>query len=154
MRVRVAFRVGDRRLFARLIHWWDKTDNSHCEVSANWLANGAHRCMSASMLDDGVRAKTLTLTPDKWRVYEVPAEPAVALDWFEQHEGDRYDLLGLFGFVIRPIKGWLRAWFCSEACAAMLGLPEAWRYTPRSLELHCIAVGRRVELHWPEHLTE
>lgn len=151
--LRVAFRVGDTRLFARVIHWWDACDVSHCEVATAWC-DELHACASASMLDGGVRGKALALSPDKWRVYELPHETDSAVAWLDAHRGDRYDVLGLLGFVVRPIKGWLRAWFCSEACAAMLGLPEPWRYSPRGLELHCIAVGKRIELPWPDHLTE
>lgn len=143
--LRVAFRVGDVRLFARLIHAWDRADVSHCEVATTWRER-EHRCMSASMLDRGVRAKPLVLSDAKWRVYEVPHDPLEAEAWFAEHDGDRYDVLGLLGFAIRPIKGWLRAYFCSEACAEMLGLPEAWRYSPRALELYCQAVGRRIEM--------
>lgn len=102
--------------------------------------------MSASMLDGGVRAKTIQLSGEKWRVYEMPHDHVTALAWFIEHNGDRYDLIGLLGFVIRPIKGWMRSFFCSEACACMLGLPEAWRYSPRNLELYCQAVGKRIEL--------
>lgn len=143
--LRVAFRVGDLRLFARVIHAWDRTDVSHCEVATAWRGLD-HRCLSASMLDKGVRAKDLALGDAKWRVYEVPHDPLEAEAWFAEHEGDRYDVLGLLGFVIRPIKGWLRAFFCSEACAAMLGLAEPWRYSPRLLDLYCAAVGRRIYL--------
>ena len=143
--VRVAFRHGDRRLFARIVHWWDRTDVSHCEVSTHWEGPD-HRCMSSSMLDDGVRAKTIHITPDKWRVYELPADRAKALLWFCENAGSRYDARGLLGFVIRPVKGWLRAYFCSEACAAMLGLGDPWRFTPRHLEIYCAAVGRPVQL--------
>lgn len=143
--LRVAFRVGDTRLFARVIHAWDKADVSHCEVAADW-AGLQHECWSASFLDKGVRHKSLRLDPAKWRVYEVPHDPDQARVWFAAYEGCWYDVLGLLGFVIRPIKGWLRAFFCSEACAEMLGLIEAWRYTPRTLELYCAAVGRRINL--------
>lgn len=143
--LRVAFRVGDRRPFARLIHWWDRTDVSHCEVACHWRGL-EHRCMSASWLDGGVRAKTIKLAADRWRVYEVPHDAADALGWFVEHNGDRYDVVGLLGFVVRPIKGWLRAFFCSEACAEMMRMPEAWRYSPRTLELYCAAVGQRVQL--------
>lgn len=143
--LRVAIRVGDTRIFARVIHAWDRTDASHCEVSTHWRGT-LHSCMSASMLDDGVRAKAILLSDAKWRVYEVPGSAEAARVWFAEHEGDRYDVLGLLGFVLRPIKGWLRAFFCSEACAAMLGLAEPWRYSPRLLELYCIAVGRRIKL--------
>lgn len=151
--LRVAFRHGDTRLFARVIHAWDACDVSHCEVATAWV-DELYACASASMLDGGVRAKALALTPDKWRVYEVPGDPDHVHAWMDAHKGDRYDVLGLLGFVVRPIKGWLRAWFCSEACAAMLGLPEPWRYSPRMMELYCMAVGTRIDLTWPDHLTE
>jgi hypothetical protein len=47
--------------------------------------------------------------------------------------GDRYDVLGLLGFVWRRQTGTQSKWFCSEAVAAMLGFPEPWRFDPMTL---------------------
>lgn len=143
--IRIAIRHGDRRWHARVIRLWDRTDASHCEIAYAWQGR-QHNCISSSALDGGVRSKSIELDPARWRVYELDRSAADALAWFARHEGEDYDWLGLIGFVLRPYTGIARHWFCSEACAAMLGLPEPWRYSPRTLELLCAQLGRRVQL--------
>lgn len=145
--LRIAFRVGDRRLLARVTHLWDRTDVSHCEVSVSRTQAGADLCLSASWLDGGVRCKAIALDPAKWRIYELPTafSEARARAWFAVHAGQGYDWLGLFGFLFRPLKGFRRRQFCSEACAAMLGVDEPWRFTPRQLECLAAAIGQRLE---------
>lgn len=49
------------------------------------------------------------------------------------HCGQGYDLLGLVGFVARVLGQDKSRWVCSEAVAAMLGVPDAWRFDPCSL---------------------
>lgn len=53
--------------------------------------------------------------------------------FFEKREGLGYDYFGLFGFVWRPHNGISRRWFCSEAVAAALGIPDPWRFCPNTL---------------------
>lgn len=83
-------------------------------------------------MDGGVRVKHIDLHPDRWDLVEVPDTPA-AWDWLRAREEEKYDLLGLFGFVWRRQTGGSRKWFCSEAVADMLGFPESWRFDPMIL---------------------
>lgn len=142
--IRVCFRYGDHRAFARLVCAWRGGDSAHCEVAFDWRAQ-AHDCVSASWLDGGVRIKTIDLPADKWRIYEMPADRNRALAWAAQHAGERYDTLGLLGFVMRRIKGWRRAWFCSEVAADVMYLPEPYLYDLRALESVCGRYGTRVQ---------
>lgn len=144
MPIRIAFRVGDPRLFSRLLCWWQHYDASHCEAAWSWVGL-THECVSASLLDKGVRAKSIDLVPGKWRIYELPVSYVAVLNWLERHKGQRYDLLGLAGFVFRRIKGWRKAWFCSEVCADIMGLPDPWRYDLALLESVCARFGTRVQ---------
>lgn len=152
--LRVAFRVADRRPFARFVCWWQRTDTAHCEVAATWGVDGWHECISSSWLDGGVRAKRICLTPDKWRVYEVPGDPDRLSNWLALNTGRRYDWLGLLGFGLRRVRGFADRVFCSEAVAEVLGADQAWRFDPAALEQHCRMSGRLVRLTWPDHLTE
>ena len=134
----VAFYKGTRPglagNFNRGVRWWTHGPYSHCELVIALLADGQAQCWSSANLDGGVRPKLITLDPAHWDVIEVPwANPFEALDWFVLHEGDRYDTLGLFGFVGRRGDGDKDKWWCSEACAAALGLDEPWRYCPNAL---------------------
>ena len=142
--VRVCFRHSDTRLFARVVCWWLRHDAAHCEVAYAWRGD-RHDCVSASFMDDGVRGKNIAMPPEKWRVYEMPGDPLEVQAWLDEHDGWKYDTLGLFGFVWRRVKGWLHRVFCSEACADILGLPEPWRYDPALLESVCARLGRRVQ---------
>ena len=143
--IRIAFRYGDSRIFARLVCLLQGGDSAHCEVAYAW-AGRVHQCVSASFLDGGVRQKTLALDPAKWRVYEAEGEPTEVLAWLRRHDAERYDWLGLLGFAIRRIKGWSNRKFCSEACADILGLPDPYRYDLALLESVCARYGKRVDL--------
>ena len=143
--IRVAFRFGDRRLFARLVCLWRGGDSAHCEVSDAWDAGRVHSCVSASWLDGGVRRKSIYVHPSKWRVYEMQGEAAQVRQWLAAHDGQRYDVLGLLGFVVPQIKGWANAWVCSEAVADVLGLPLPRLFDLRTLESVCARYGVRVQ---------
>lgn len=138
----IAFRYGDRRWFSRLISWWQKHDAAHCEAAVP--LGSEFICISASKVDGGVRTKTMPLPADKWRLYEVDTPTAAAVDWYYAQRGAKYDWLGLFGFVWRPLSGRRRAWFCSEAVADILKLPDPWRYDVALLESVVAKLGRPV----------
>lgn len=89
-------------------------------------------------MDGGVRVKHIDLHPDRWDLVEVPDTPA-AWDWLRAREEEKYDLLGLLGFVWRRQTGQQNKWFCSEAVAAMLGISEPWRFDP--MALYCALKG-------------
>lgn len=85
-------------------------------------------------MDGGVRLKHIVLDPEHWDLVEIQGSTAKAWSWFVEHEDDRYDLLGLLGFVWRRQLGDKFRWFCSEAVvAAALGFPEPYRFDPMTL---------------------
>jgi hypothetical protein len=146
--IRIAFRYGDKRLFSRLVCLFQGGDSAHCEAAWSWRG-ATHDCVSASFLDGGVRRKAIALSPAKWRVYEVPGEPLEVVEWYGRHAREGYDWLGLMGFVFRRIKGFANRKFCSEACASIMGLPDAHRYDLALLESVCMRYGRRVSVDDP-----
>ena len=136
--MQIAFYKGTKSgiagLFNRLVRWWTGGQYSHCELilgAASGLVPAL--CASASNLDHGVRTKTIALDPARWDIFEVGGDADRVAAWFKRHDGQPYDLLGLFGFVGRRQDGDPGKWFCSEACAAALGLHEPWRYCPNTL---------------------
>jgi hypothetical protein len=146
--LRIAFRYGDSRLFARAVCWWRGGDSAHCEVllGDSVLGGGWHECLSSSWLDGGVRVKWMPLPADKWRIYEVPfgsVEEARAWAW--KHSGEGYDALGLLGFVIRRVKGLARDWFCSEVAAELMGLRDPWQFDLKLLEAVCARTGKSIQ---------
>ena len=131
--MRAAFYKGRKRLFNRLTAWWLRGPYSHCELVLGTDAQGRAICASSSLMDGGVRVKHMHLDPAHWDVIDVAGSAAAARDWLQVHHGQGYDVLGLVGFIARVLGHDKARWVCSEAVAAMLGLPDAWRFDPCSL---------------------
>jgi len=132
--MQLALYKGRTRLFDRAVQWWTRSTYSHCELVFSTDRNGESVCGSSSYLDGGVRIKNMVLDPTKWDIVDLPGFDAVrASKWFDVHAGQRYDVLGLFGFVLPFMRDDRSRWFCSEACAAAIGLGDAWRYSPGAL---------------------
>lgn len=100
---------------------------SHCELVI------AGMCCSSSIRDGGVRVKSFWLDPENWDVIDIPGDEAKAWEWFATHSGQAYDWWGVWRFVFPFLPHKTNEWFCSEACAAALSLPDAWGYTPQTL---------------------
>ena len=137
--IQVAFYKGRKRVFNRLVSWWLRGPYSHCELVLQTSPDGVSLCASASFMDGGVRVKNIVLDPEHWDLVMVEGSPATAWQWAASHEEDGYDLLGLLGFVWRRQADDQSKWFCSEAVAAMLGLPKPWRFDP--MVLHAALTG-------------
>ena len=134
--MKIAFYKGTHEglpgLFNRAVRWWTRGAYSHTEMVFEQNADGQYLCASASKMDGGVRFKNIILDPDKWDVFEINADRDYAYQWFKEREGLKYDVLGLFGFVIRRLEDDAGKYFCSEACAASIGITEAWRFDPNT----------------------
>ena len=105
---------------------------SHCEIAVN--LGGKYECFSASLRDGGVRRKLMYLQHEKWDLIELPdafAEQARAL--YRKTLGAKYDTWGVFATVLPSVQGSRDKWFCSEWCAAALGLLQPEKYSPNSL---------------------
>lgn len=134
--LRIAFYKGRKKLFNRLVSWWTQGLYSHCELIESFEDNGDANCWSSSFTDGGVRLKTIALKEENWDIETISVPQFViddAVAWFKEHNGDAYDVAGLFGFVWAAAKHSSDKWFCSEAVAAALGLKEAWRISPNAL---------------------
>lgn len=136
---------GKQRLSSRFLAWWQRSDYSHCERVLSLIGNRAY-CGSSSFLDGGVRRKWIDLNPQHWEVWAIDARPGGAGEWFIDHDGERYDLPGLLGFVFRRVKGFLRAWWCSEAVTASDGWVDPWRFDVATLAAVLKTFGRPVPL--------
>lgn len=140
-------RPGLAGLFNRAVRWWTNGPYSHCELVLGQTKGGKYLCASASNLDGGVRFTTIDLDPARWDL--MPIDPSLnrkAVAWFASHLGQAYDIAGLFGFVLRRGDGSRQRWFCSEACAAALGLADPWRFDPNTLSV----IVKRLSGYRPE----
>lgn len=132
--MKIAFYKGRKRLFNRLVSWWTRGPYSHTElVRETEPGSGIYHCFSSSFLDGGVRLKRMPLDPEHWDLVDVEGDWDAAADWFAEHLGAGYDVIGLAGLVLRRVPDARGRFFCSEAVAASLGYPESWRLDPNTL---------------------
>lgn len=128
--MKIAFYKGPGKLFDHVIRAWTRGPYSHAEVVFDDDLSGPVLCASSSALDGGVRFKRMFLSPDRWDIIDVPAfDTAAALQWFVDHDGLKYDYLGLFS-VWTPVKHSRQRWYCTESIAAAANIKDPWRWDP------------------------
>ena len=134
-------KVAAARLSDWIIRTLTRSPYSHCELAVlipppdgDPDDHAVFDCYSSSIRDGGVRMKTMTLPADKWDLIPINQLDAYidVLNYFAQTRGKPYDFIGACGVVL-GIKGSLKMWFCSEWCAAALGLQYPDRYSPQAL---------------------
>ena len=123
-------RPGVAGLYNRLGRLVDAGKYSHCEIV---FSNGISA--SSSFMDHGVRFKQIGYSSiGNWDFLHIPDQDGLveisALNWFRRHEGKAYDIWGNIRFATNFARDSSDKWFCSEACMAALGFPEAYRYGP------------------------
>tara|TARA_R100000789_G_scaffold79866_1_gene75154 strand:+ start:170 stop:637 length:468 start_codon:yes stop_codon:yes gene_type:complete len=108
---------------------------SHVElISGTALLGQFSVCLSASGRDGGVRQKHILLAADSWDLVLLPMDAEAPCQFIRDHLGARYDYAGL---MLSQVLAFGRhnpdQWFCSEICAAALGLPNPQRVSPQFL---------------------
>lgn len=138
-------RPGFQGLYNILVRWWTRSPYTHCEMI---FSDGLSA--SSSFLDGGVRFKEITYNPEHWDIVELPSElEQSARNWFIQHEGDSYDVIGNIGFVVGSVDDSKRKWFCSEVIMAALGVTEPGKFSPST----AMPVARLVVELWFKRLS-
>ncbi|WP_371767479.1 hypothetical protein [Massilia sp.] len=127
--------AGMPGIYNRLVRWWTRSPYSHVElIFFDGGPDDDCQAASASYMDGGVRFKWFAFDPALWDFVDLPGYLALpALRWFDDHEGDAYDLVGNVHFVFSPVGDDKRKWFCSEAVASALGMPNPERFDPGTL---------------------
>ena len=109
---------------------------SHTEIAVREHPQASvYTCYSASIRDKGVRRKVMPLPTAKWDLIPLPSVPEAHEQLqrvWTATEGQGYDLMGALGIAFALPQN-RRRWFCSEWCAAELGLPAGWRWSPNDL---------------------
>ncbi|XAT57832.1 hypothetical protein GN241_10955 [Rhodobacteraceae bacterium IMCC1335] len=108
---------------------------SHVELIAGAALHGdIARCLSSSGRDGGVRAKRILLRPENWDLVELRIDPAKPAQFIHDRIGEQYDYKGiLLSQVFALGRHDESRWFCSEICAAALGLSNSQRVSPQFL---------------------
>lgn len=118
--VHLAFKVAavEGSLGSKAIAWWTKGPFCHVEL---WLDGPIENALCfSSTLETGTRLAHINLTAPVglWETVEVPCtdvEFSDLLTWCECHTGEKYDQLGIVGFVIPFGEHHAHEEFCSES---------------------------------------
>lgn len=128
--VQIAFYKAPGTLVDKAVRVVTRSKYSHCELIINGTA------CSSSVREGGVRFKSIALDPTRWDVANIQGvDLPYAWKWFCDHHGQGYDYLGVTRFVLPFIPSRPNLWFCSEACAAALQLPDPHLWAPKHLAL-------------------
>jgi hypothetical protein len=108
---------------------------SHVElISGGALHDRPAACLSASGRDGGVRQKHILLKSEGWDLVTMQVDAEAPCQFITDRLGARYDYAGL---MLSQVLAFGRhnpdKWFCSEICAAALGLPNPQRVSPQFL---------------------
>lgn len=89
---------------------------------------------SSSALDGGVRWKNIFVKKGNWDLVEVDASADLAVKFFSRHLQKKYDYAGiLLSHVFALNRHTKNRWFCSEICAAALGIARPQAISPQLL---------------------
>lgn len=127
--MQLAMYKGKGLLGNAVVRWWTDSPYSHCE-----LVIGGY-CYSSSLMDKGVRRKQIILKPENWMLVSLsPALESGALAYFEKTKDESYSWLDLArSQVFNSGADEAGASFCSDWCAAALGLPNSTTYSPKTM---------------------
>lgn len=115
----------------RLICWWTNSPYSHCELVVGGTAH------SSSIRDGGVRAKQIEFD-EHWELMPLPwAHECNVISLYAETANEPYGWVDLILHQLFNKRGDAPGWFCSEWCAAALGLPEPTRFSPGDLAEYC-----------------
>lgn len=130
--MRLALYKGKGQVGNTLIRWWTRSIYSHCELVIDGIS------YSSSLMDGGVRAKRIDHNPEHWDFVALPwAEPHRVESLMRDTLGEPYGWLDLLWRQVLNRPGDSRGWFCSEWCAAALGLPNPQQYSPATIGEYC-----------------
>ena len=130
--MKLALYKGKGTVGNAIIRWWTKSAYSHCELVIGDVS------YSSSLRDGGVRAKRIEFDPAHWDFVAIPwaTEHEVKM-LYAQTDGEPYGWLDLLWRQVFNRPGNSIGWFCSEWCAAALGLPAPQSFSPATLGDYC-----------------
>ena len=118
----------DKAIAFKTSSWTDRLTGkwldgySHCELL---FKDGM--MFSASQWDNAVRFEHHRYNADKWEYTEVDLSELHCRAFAMQRNGEKYDYLGIVGFIVPFVKDDSKKSFCSEVCYDILqksGMPS------------------------------
>lgn len=151
MTLMLAFYKGEGDWIDRAVRWATRSPYSHVEMllhDRHPTHSGWFGGLSSSIRDGGVRRKTITITPGHWHFVDLPwADAEAAWQFAFQQIGARYDLPGILGSQIVALRRQSPdRWFCSELCAAALGMGQPETLSPGGLYARVADMNRAFAL--------
>ncbi|WP_337056284.1 hypothetical protein [Pseudomonas sp. USHLN015] len=140
MSVQLAMFKGKGQIGNAVIRWWTGSRYSHCELVVDGL------CYSSSVMDKGVRCKAIGPDDDQisldvrlWDIFDLPwADENRIKDYFAKTDSDQYGWPSLIlSQMLNRNQSIKHAQFCSEWCAAALGLPAPSSLSPSTIDQWC-----------------
>lgn len=108
---------------------------SHVElIMGSALHGDLALCLSSSGRDGGVRAKRIQLRTESWDLVELNVGSSRPDQFVLKRIGASYDYRGILLSHVLGLGGHSEnKWFCSEICAAAIGLPSPHLISPNRL---------------------
>ena len=108
---------------------------SHVELIAGPAELGETAvCLSSSGRDGEVREKHITLRPESWDLVTLNIDPKSPEGFIRARLGKKYDFRGIVLSHFFAFGGHdSDRWFCSELCAAAIGIPSPHKVSPARL---------------------
>jgi hypothetical protein len=125
--MKLAFYIAKGTIFDKVIRLVTRSKYSHCELVIDGI------CYSSSNRDCGIRMKNINLDPKSWQVIDIVADRTTAVEWYIKNIGCKYDWIGAITSVLPIHINVRKRYFCSEAVAHMLNLPNPRSQTPQSI---------------------
>lgn len=148
--MKIAFYRGTRPgiagIYSVAVRAWTRSPYSHAEIV---FSDGI--AASSSFLDGGVRFKRIDFDPAHWDFVDIAGDEAAVRQWFADHEGRAYDLIGNLGFIVGFIRDGSDKWSCAESIADALGYPEAWRFSPAIL--HAVVSNQTLQAEYANQFS-
>lgn len=129
MAVYLALYKGKGMIGNAVVRWWTRSIYSHCELVIDNMWYGC------SVMDKGVRAKSIDFNAEHWDLIPLPdyLRPRIRA-YFDKTHGEPYSWLDLVrSQTFNGAYDQEGASFCSDWCAAALGLPNSVTYSPKTL---------------------
>jgi len=118
-KISVAFFKGSSPradIWDKIICWWTHGPYSHVTYVHENEEGELVEC-TASPEDGCVRCKPFNPNPEDWDILDFEISDRNyqhAIDFYKEISGDKYDWMGILGFVIPFIRDRAHDWFCSE----------------------------------------
>ena len=115
MNAQLWFYKGAGNLFDKLIRWFTSGTYSHVEIVVSGMA------ISADAWSGVVRCTPVAaFHKENWDTVEVALTKD--MDFINLQLGKKYDWLGILGFFLPGKLQNSNRWYCSEFCAAAIGI--------------------------------